>query len=82
MGQKLPKRAKKAKKQILQSYITAQFVQYGKIRVKYDYTNTPYDTSLIYTVLVIIFCESYILCDANKSIFTSKQQAFARPLAS
>jgi hypothetical protein len=36
------------------SYIPAQFVQYGKIRVKYDtayYTNTPYDTSLIFTIL-------------------------------
>ena len=48
MGRKLPKKAKK--RQILQSYHTAQFVQYGKIRVTYHstyYTNTPYDPSLL-----------------------------------
>jgi len=46
----MPKKAKKRqKRQILQTYNTARFVQYGKIRIKYDmayYTNTPYDTSL------------------------------------
>jgi len=51
MGRKLPKKAKNGqKRQTLQSYNTAQFVQYGKIRVKCDaayYMNTPYDTSLL-----------------------------------
>jgi len=51
-GKNLPKKAKKwQKRQILQFKNTARFVQYGEIRVKYDmayYTNTPYDTSLIY----------------------------------
>jgi hypothetical protein len=49
----LPKKTKKGKtRQILQSYNTAQFVQYGKIRVKYHtayFTNTPYDPSLFFT---------------------------------
>jgi hypothetical protein len=46
----LPKKAKnRQKRQILQPYNTAQFVQYGNLRVKYHaayYTNTPYDPSL------------------------------------
>jgi hypothetical protein len=50
-GEDCLKRPKNSKKrQIAQSYNTAQFVQYIKIRVKYHtayYTNTPYDPSLV-----------------------------------
>ena len=56
LGRKLPKKVKKGKRrQILQSYNTAQFVQYGKIRVKHHtgfYTNTPYDPSLVNTFML------------------------------
>ena len=50
LGRKLPKDQKMAN---LQSYNTAQLVQYVKIRVKYHtayYTNTPYDPSLVFGV--------------------------------
>jgi hypothetical protein len=63
------KRPKKGKKgQILQSHNTAQFVQYGKIRVKYDtayYTNTLYDTSLVGTLITDIHLPLHAQCVAG-----------------
>jgi hypothetical protein len=69
--------------QILHPYYTARFVQYGKMRFKYDtayYTNTPYDTSLLLDKWVLRFGAQLVgkqtspcLCWTGEDVFCAEQ---------